>query len=213
MNWTPIGVPGGDLINPLKYTFAMLYLASKSPRRRELLQQIGVQFECLDTDVVEEPAAGETPRDYAIRIAQAKARAGHERLRDRTAWVLGADTVVTIDGLILGKPRDRADGIRMLSRLSGRAHTVITAVALSGPGGELLEVSLSEVSFREISAEEQELYWQSGEPLDKAGGYAIQGKAAAFVKHLAGSYSGVVGLPLYETDKLLAARRSVEPAG
>jgi septum formation protein len=89
---------------------------------------------------------------------------------------------------------------------------VITAVALSGPGGEWLEVSLSEVSFREIGAGEQELYWQSGEPLDKAGGYAIQGKAAVFVKHLAGSYSGVVGLPLYETDKLLAACRSAEPA-
>jgi septum formation protein len=110
--------------------------------------------------------------------------------------------------LILGKPRDRADGIGMLSRLSGRTHTVITAVALSGPGGELLEVSLSEVSFREISVEEQELYWQSGEPLDKAGGYAIQGMAAVFVKHLSGSYSGVMGLPLYETAKLLAACKS-----
>jgi septum formation protein len=186
----------------------MLYLASKSPRRRQLLQQIRVQFESLNVDVLEEPAAGEKPRDYAIRVAQAKARAGYERLRDRTAWVLGADTVVTIDGLILGKPQGRADGIRMLSQLSGRTHTVITAVALSGPGGELLEVSLSEVSFREISAEEQELYWQSGESLDKAGGYAIQGMAAVFVKHLSGSYSGVVGLPLYETNKLLAACRS-----
>jgi septum formation protein len=183
----------------------MLYLASKSPRRRELLQQIRVQFESLEVNVPEEPAAGEPPRDYAIRVAQMKARAGYERLRDRTAWVLGADTVVTIDGLILGKPQGRADGIGMLSRLSGRTHTVITAVAMSGPGGELLEVSLSEVSFREISAAEQEMYWQSGEPLDKAGGYAIQGKAAVFVKHLAGSYSGVVGLPLYETDKLLTA--------
>jgi septum formation protein len=188
----------------------MIYLASKSPRRRELLRQIGVQFECLDTDVAEEPATGEPPRDYAIRVAQAKARAGHERLRDGMAWVLGADTVVTIDGLILGKPRDHADGIHMLSRLSGRTHTVITAVALSGPGGDLLEVSLSEVTFRAISAEEQESYWQSGEPLDKAGGYAIQGKAAVFVQHLAGSYSGVVGLPLYETDKLLAARQSLK---
>jgi septum formation protein len=188
----------------------MLYLASKSPRRRELLHQIGVQFESLDVDVPEEPAAGEEPQDYAMRVAQAKARAGYEQLRDRTAWVLGADTVVTIDGLILGKPQGRADGLRMLSRLSGRTHTVITAVALSGPGGELLEVSLSEVSFRELSAEEQELYWQSGEPLDKAGGYAIQGKAAVFVKHLSGSYSGVVGLPLYETDKLLAVCQSVE---
>src|SRR5688572_20991427 len=98
----------------------MLYLASKSPRRRELLQQIWVQFESFDVDVPEEPAAGEPPRDYAIRVAQAKARTGYERLRDSTSWVLGADTVVTIDGLILGKPQGRADGIGMLSRLSGR---------------------------------------------------------------------------------------------
>jgi septum formation protein len=183
----------------------MLYLASKSPRRRELLRQIRVEFECVDVDVPEIPAAGEKPQDYAVRVAQAKARAGYERLRDRTPWVLGADTVVTVDGLILEKPRDRGDALRMLSRLSGRTHTVITAVALVGPGPELLEVSRSEVTFREISVEEQELYWQSGEPADKAGAYAIQGIAAVFVKHLSGSYSGVVGLPLYETGKLLAA--------
>jgi septum formation protein len=183
----------------------MLYLASKSPRRRELLQQIGVEFECLDVNVPEEPAAGENPQDYAVRVARAKARAGYQLLEARAAWVLGADTVVTIDGVILGKPRDRSDGIRMLSQLSGRTHTVITAVVLSGPGAELLEISRSEVAFREISPEEQERYWQTGEPDDKAGGYAIQGIAAVFVKHLSGSYSGVVGLPLYETDRLLAA--------
>lgn len=187
----------------------MIYLASKSPRRRELLRQIGVEFECIDLDVPEEPAAGEKPQDYAVRVARAKARAGYEGLGSRKSWVLGADTVVTIDGSILGKPRDRADGLRMLSRLSGRTHTVITAVALAGPGAELLEVSRSEVTFREISAQEQELYWQSGEPADKAGGYAIQGLAAVFVRHLAGSYSGVVGLPLYETGKLLAACKGV----
>lgn len=187
----------------------MIYLASKSPRRRELLQQIRVEFECVDVDVPEAPEAGEGPQDYAIRVAQAKARAGYGSLgSSRQAWVLGADTVVTIDGLILGKPRDHADGLRMLSRLSGRTHTVITAVVLAGPGTELLEVSRSEVTFRVISPEEQELYWQSGEPADKAGGYAIQGFAAVFVKHLSGSYSGVVGLPLYETGKLLAARKT-----
>ncbi len=191
----------------------MIYLASKSPRRRELLQQIHVEFKCLDVDVPEEPVTGEKPRDYAVRVARAKARAGYERLDDRTGWVLGADTVVTIDGLILGKPRDHDDCIRMLSRLSGRAHTVITAVALAGPGPELLEVSCSEVSFREISAEERELYWQSGEPADKAGAYAIQGMAAVFIKHLSGSYSGVVGLPLYETAGLLAACKSSTSGG
>lgn len=189
----------------------MIYLASKSPRRRELLRQIRVEFECVDVDVPEIPAAGEKPQDYAVRVAQAKARAGYERLQDRGSWVLGADTVVTIDGLILEKPRDRGDASRMLSRLSGRTHTVITAVALAGPGPELLEVSRSEVTFREIGAEERELYWQSGEPADKAGAYAIQGLAAVFVKHLSGSYSGVVGLPLYETGKLLAACKSPDP--
>ncbi|HEY3487725.1 MAG TPA: Maf family protein [Gammaproteobacteria bacterium] len=181
----------------------MLYLASKSPRRRELLQQIRVEFECLDVDVPETPGADEKPQDYAVRVAQAKAKAGYARLNHREAWVLGADTVVTVDGHILGKPQDRSDALRMLARLSGRTHTVITAVALIGPAVELLEVSRSEVTFREINAEEQELYWQCGEPLDKAGGYAIQGIAAVFVKHLSGSYSGVVGLPLYETGKLL----------
>lgn len=191
----------------------MIYLASKSPRRRELLRQIRVEFECVDVDVPEVPAAGEKPWDYAVRVAQAKARAGYERLRDRGFWVLGADTVVTIDGLILGKPGERNDALRMLSRLSGRTHTVITAVALTGPGPELLEVSRSEVTFREIGAEEQELYWQSGEPADKAGAYAIQGLAAVFVKHLSGSYSGVVGLPLYETGKLLAACKSTTVEG
>lgn len=191
----------------------MLYLASKSPRRRELLRQIRVEFECVDVDVPEIPAAGEKPRDYAVRVSRAKARAGYERLRDRGSWVLGADTVVTIDGLILEKPRDRDDALRMLSRLSGRTHTVITAVALAGPGPELLEVSQSEVTFRDIGAEEQELYWQSGEPADKAGAYAIQGLAGVFVKHLSGSYSGVVGLPLYETGRLLAACKSATAEG
>src|SRR5688572_19952255 len=128
----------------------MLYLASKSPRRRELLQQIQVVFECVDVDVPETPGVAEKPWDYAVRVAQAKARAGYACLRKRQAWVLGADTVVTVDGLILGKPRDRGDGLQMLSRLSGRTHTVITAVALAGPGAELLEVSSSEVTFREI---------------------------------------------------------------
>jgi septum formation protein len=183
----------------------MLYLASKSPRRRELLQQIRVEFECVDVDVPEAPGVEEKPQDYAVRVAKAKARAGYARLQAREVWVLGADTVVTVDGLILGKPQDRNDSLRMLSRLSGRTHTVITAVALVGPGAELLEISCSEVTFREISAAEQERYWQCGEPADKAGGYAIQGMAAVFVKHLAGSYSGVVGLPLYETAKLLTA--------
>jgi septum formation protein len=183
----------------------MIYLASKSPRRRELLRQIRVEFECVDVDVPETPFADEEPRTYAARIARAKAWAGYERLEGCAAWVLGADTVVSIDGLILGKPRDRDDGLRMLSRLSGRTHAVITAVALAGPGPERLEVSCSEVTFREIATEEREHYWQSGEPADKAGGYAIQGVAAVFVRQLSGSYSGVVGLPLYETGRLLDA--------
>jgi septum formation protein len=185
----------------------MLYLASKSPRRRELLRQIGIEFECLDIDVPEVPRAGEKPADYALRLAMDKAQAGYRQLRpvQAAAQVLGADTVVTIDGLILGKPADRADALAMLSRLSGRTHKVMTAVALVGAAGSAREISVSDVTFRDINPAEQESYWLSGEPQDKAGGYAIQGLGALFVKHLAGSYSGVVGLPLYETGKLLVS--------
>lgn len=200
----------------------MLYLASKSPRRRELLAQIRVEFECIDVDVPEVLAPGEAPEVFVRRLAQDKAGAGFARLADAEqgrsnaagagraeavagSRVLGADTIVLIDGIVLGKPRDRDDGLAMLARLSGRKHRVLTAVALASGRGISTELSSSEVEFREISEDERGRYWDSGEPADKAGGYAIQGIGALFVKHLSGSYSGVMGLPLYETGKLLFA--------
>lgn len=184
----------------------MLYLASKSPRRRELLAQIRVAFECLDVDVPEVLAPGEAPEAFVRRLARDKAGAGLEIVADADAdaRVLGADTIVLIDDLVLGKPRDRDEGLAMLARLSGRKHRVLSAVALATGGDIRTELSDSEVEFREIGAAERERYWDSGEPADKAGGYAIQGAGALFVKHLSGSYSGVMGLPLYETGKLLA---------
>lgn len=182
----------------------MLYLASKSPRRRELLAQIRVEFECIDVDVPEVREPGEAPEVLARRLAQDKARAGFAQLADPEARVLGADTIVVIDDTVLGKPRDRDDALAMLKRLSGRKHRVLSAVALATGRGIIAELSVSEVEFREIDADERARYWDSGEPADKAGGYAIQGLGALFVRHLSGSYSGVMGLPLYETGKLLA---------
>ena len=184
----------------------MIFLASRSPRRQELLRQIHVEYKLVDVDVPEEPLAGEKPSDFVLRVALAKAQAGFRQLQMQDALVLAADTAVVIDRKILGKPRDRNDGLAMLGRLSGRTHQVYCGVALVSSVGESFDLSVSDVTFREISTEERELYWDSGEPADKAGGYAIQGIAAIFIKHLNGSYSGVMGLPLYETGKLLAAR-------
>ncbi|HXH03274.1 MAG TPA: Maf family protein [Candidatus Competibacteraceae bacterium] len=182
----------------------MIYLASASPRRRELLAQINVAFDVLQVEVDETPLPAETPADYVARLALAKARAGWERLETRPPRpVLGADTAVVIDGRILGKPRDRDDGLAMLALLSGREHQVLSAVALVQGGREALRVQLSRVRFRPLSAAECAAYWASGEPADKAGAYAIQGLAALFVQALEGSYSGVMGLPLYETGELL----------
>ena len=182
-----------------------LYLASKSPRRRELLAQIGVTPAVIALELDEAPLAGEAPEDYARRVALDKARAGRALLPAGCAVpVLGADTLVTIDGRILGKPRDAAEAVAMLRLLSGRTHRVLSAVALSGRE-ERLALSESEVSFRAISEGEARAYWASGEPADKAGGYAIQGLGALFVRKLRGSYSGVMGLPLFETAELLAA--------
>lgn len=185
---------------------AMLYLASKSPRRRELLKQIQLEFECLDVDVPEEALSGESPEDYVSRLALDKAWAGYQQLRQPDAVVLGADTAVVIDDLILGKPRDRDDALAMLGRLSGRRHSVFSGVALLGAFGRQAAVSKTEVCFRTISEEERQWYWQTGEPADKAGAYAIQGIAAIFIESIDGSYSGVMGLPLFETAGLLAQR-------
>ena len=179
-----------------------LYLASGSPRRRELLTQIGVPFTVVSAPIDESPLPGESALAYVERLARAKAAAGLASV-EGPAVVLGADTVVVLDGRILGKPENREDALAMLADLSGREHQVLTAVAL---GNGLLMQSLcvtSKVRFRAISADEAQRYWASGEPVDKAGGYAIQGLGAVFVTGLSGSYSAVVGLPLSETAELL----------
>ena len=180
-----------------------IVLASTSPRRRELLSQIGVTFEVLSVEVDERPLPGELAADHVCRLALAKARAGAMQIEG--ACVLGADTVVVIEGDILGKPRDANDAAGMLRRLGGRTHTVLSGVACLHDGAHQVRLSESRVSFRPLTAGEIAAYCATGEPLDKAGAYAIQGRAAAFIRHLEGSYSGVMGLPLYETAELLAA--------
>ena len=183
---------------------AQIILASTSPRRSELLQQIGVRFRVVVSNFEETPAPGEAAEDYVCRVALAKARAVWERLPpDEQCPVLGADTEVILDDAILGKPADRDAGLAMLARLSGRTHEVLSAVALVYVGGEALRVSRSVVSFRPTTPQERAAYWASGEPLGKAGGYAVQGLGAVFINSLAGSYSGVMGLPIFETAELL----------
>lgn len=185
-------------------TVSWIYLASGSPRRRELLRQIGVRYRLLKVAVDETPRPAEPARAYVARLALAKARAGRARLGRRQRFpVLGADTTVAIDGAILGKPRDRDEGLAMLALLSGREHRVFSAVALATLGHDAVKVQESRVRFRPLEPAERAAYWDSGEPLDKAGGYAIQGRAAVFVAELRGSYSGVMGLPLLETAQLL----------
>ncbi|MVF11261.1 septum formation inhibitor Maf [Ketobacter sp. MCCC 1A13808] len=184
----------------------MMYLASASPRRKELLLQIGVQFDVLPVSVDETPLHCEPALDYVQRMAQTKAEAGRNRLSELNLHfdaVLGADTIGVLDSRILVKPTDKADAIRMLLSLSGRTHRVITAIALATASGVLRRYSSTEVVFREISEQEAGDYWDTGEPQDKAGGYGIQGLGAVFVERIAGSYSGVVGLPLYETSELI----------
>ena len=183
-----------------------VYLASASPRRRQLLSQIGVHFQVLNVDIDESIAAGEAPERYVLRLAEAKAVAGLARraaARRPQAPVLGADTAVVAGGAILGKPADRADAERMLGLLSAGTHEVLTAVALAIDGGIMSRLSRSEVTFRDITRAEARDYWNTGESRDKAGGYAIQGYGAVFVSALRGSYSGVMGLPLYETAQML----------
>ncbi|HEV3010263.1 MAG TPA: Maf family protein [Burkholderiales bacterium] len=195
-----------------------IYLASRSPRRRELLSQIGVRYHLLlfrerprgnaaeHMEVDEAPLAGETAAAYVERMARAKAEAGWGRMLQRNlppAPVLAADTTVALKDRILGKPRDRAEAAEMLAALSGQRHEVLTAVALQNHEHVEFALSTSEVHLKQLSADEIALYVASGEGDDKAGAYAIQGRAARFVVELRGSYSGVMGLPLYETSQLL----------
>jgi septum formation protein len=188
---------------PKDPTNPVLCLASVSPRRRELLSQIGVPHVVVGAGIDEAFLPAETPRDYVTRLAREKAlaiRRGGQRLP-----VLAADTTVVVDGKVFGKPRDQAEALHMLGELSGRAHEVLTAVALADARGVAARLSSSTVQFRTVSREECLAYWETGEPRDKAGGYAIQGLGAVFIESLSGSYSGVMGLPLFETAELLRA--------
>lgn len=182
---------------------AFVYLASGSPRRRELLAQLGIACEVLRVAVDETPHPGEKAADLVCRLAAAKARAGLELPRTRNSPVVAADTAVVLGTQLFGKPADEADAVRMLTRLGGRTHEVWTAVAIVDARRERVELSRSEVSFRTIDVEEAAAYWRTGEPVDKAGGYGIQGLGALFISALKGSYSGVMGLPLFETARLL----------
>ncbi len=180
------------------------HLASASPRRRELLAQLGYRFALLQAGIEEVQGAGESGEEYVLRVAREKALAG---LAAREAGdirpVLGADTEVLLGDRVLGKPSSREDGIAMLRQLSGRTHQVLCAVAVTDGLRERVVLSRTLVSLRELEAAEIDAYWASGEPCDKAGAYAIQGLAAAFVQRIEGSYTGVVGLPLFETAALL----------
>lgn len=180
-----------------------LLLASQSPRRRELLQQIGVSCQVAPADIDETPRPGESPAEYVLRMACEKAETGWRQAGspDTTA-VLAADTSVVCDQRILGKPGSQREAVEMLQLLSGRSHKVLSAVALRWQGLHS-RLSVSKVIFRRISMSEADAYWRSGEPADKAGGYAIQGLGALFIERLEGSYSGVMGLPLFETAQLL----------
>jgi len=184
----------------------IVYLASASPRRSQLLAQIRVPHRVWPMDVNEERRPGEAPSEYVSRLAAEKARTLWARLSpDERLPVLGADTTVALDDEIFGKPRDADDAVAMLLRLAGKTHRVFTAVALCWRQGCDLRLSVSEVTFAKLGAADCLAYWRTGEPVDKAGGYAVQGLAAAFIVRIAGSYSGIMGLPLAETAELLRA--------
>ena len=193
---------------------ASIYLASRSPRRRELLNQIGIAHEVLTTritaerspDVNEDPLPGESPRDYVKRVCRAKVESGWMRVIQRKLvlrGVLAADTTVCIGDEIIGTPADAAEAAEFLARLSGREHEVLTAIAFKFGERMEAELSVTAVRFRELGRSEIARYVATGEPMDKAGAYAIQGRAGAFITEIRGSYSGVMGLPLYETAMLL----------
>lgn len=187
----------------------VLYLASQSPRRLELLQQIGISCPVIVADIDETVQNRELPEDYVVRLAIEKAKAGWNLVSSHNKAVLGSDTAVVIHGKILGKPDDASDAKRMLQLLSGQTHQVMTAVALATRSADSVVpevnyvININDVSFKVLSDKEISDYVATGEGLDKAGAYAIQGFAAAFICHLSGSYSGVMGLPLYETVELL----------
>lgn len=194
-------------VSPVSSAKPLIYLASASPRRSALLTQIGVAHRIAPVPVDESVDGAEAPEKYVTRLAALKADTLWQNLPlDERLPVLGSDTSVVVDRTILGKPSDESDCLRMLELLSGRTHQVHTAVAVRSAAGSEVRLSVSDVTFRDLSRAEMRAYWQTGEPADKAGGYAIQGRGAVFIRHIAGSYSGIMGLPLFETAELLAAQ-------
>jgi septum formation protein len=194
-------------VSPVSSAKPLIYLASASPRRSALLTQIGVAHRIAPVPVDESVDGAEAPEKYVTRLAALKADTLWQNLPvDERLPVLGSDTSVVVDRTILGKPADESDCLRMLELLSGRTHQVHTAVAVRSAAGSEVRLSVSDVTFRDLSRAEMRAYWQTGEPADKAGGYAIQGRGAVFIRHIAGSYSGIMGLPLFETAELLAAQ-------
>jgi septum formation protein len=182
----------------------MLFLASQSPRRRQLLEQLGFAYQILEVDVPEVVADGEPAEDYVQRVAREKAAAGLQRVGATPgAVVLGADTEVVLDGVVFGKPRDADDARAMLRRLAGRSHLVLSALCCAAAGREEIVLQRSDVRFAPLDDAAIDAYLASGEWQGKAGAYAIQGRAGAFISHLAGSFTGVMGLPLHEAARLL----------
>ena len=193
-----------SLNNSLNNNVFKITLASTSPRRKELLEQVSLQFTTTAIDIDESHVEGENPADYVVRLAREKALAATPNFPDETV-IIAADTTVTIDGQILGKPIDQADAFAMWQMLSGRTHQVMTGVAVAYVGQIKTIIVTTDVDFLPFSQAQMQQYWDSGEPIGKAGGYAIQGRGAAFIPRIQGSYSNVVGLPLVETLALVAA--------
>lgn len=180
-----------------------LILASASPRRAEILRQIGVAFQIVPADIDETPMSQELPTDYVRRMAREKTQHVIDSIAGSSTVVLGADTSVVLGCKIYGKPKNQDEGMAMLADLSGKTHQVLTAVAMGNKQSCVLKLSATDVKFRDLDPEECLKYWKTGEPLDKAGGYAIQGMGAVFIEKISGSFSGVVGLPIEQTSQLL----------
>jgi len=183
---------------------SLLILASASPRREKLLRQLGVNFVSEPQDIIEEKRIDESPEKFVKRMAEGKASSAFGKRKEKDIVVVASDTIVVCDKRVLGKPKDKSDGIKMLLTLSNKTHRVLSAVTVANTLRYKSTVSETSVSFREISEIEAECYWDSGEPEGKAGGYAIQGCGAVFVQSINGSYSGVMGLPLFQTAQLLS---------
>lgn len=188
----------------------LLYLASGSPRRQELLHQLNLEFEVINAPVEEVALPHESPESYVRRIAIEKALSGFNKVAGKKIWVIGGDTAVVLDGKVFGKPKNEADAHRMLRLLAGKTHTVLSAVSVVYDGEVFSVLNQTLVSFRDLSEDEIHAYWQSGEPEGKAGSYAIQGLGARFIEKISGSYSGVMGLPLFELDQLLTVSGYLE---